>query len=115
MPVSRTRYRRQRFFVLRDGRDRHRKEYEHNCERSDKFIGHTLTPYCGTTGGALPPSPLPAGGPDSSFLPFFANVTNLECAQLLPSRARQPNTVTVSPGNIVSVFFQPTRLSTTGG
>src|SRR5205807_9029528 len=68
-----------------------------------------------TTGGVLPPSPLPAGGPDSSFLPFFANVTNLECAQLLPSRACQPKTVTVSPGNIVSVLFQPTRFRTTGG
>src|SRR5439155_11128585 len=67
------------------------------------------------TGGVLPPSPVPAGGPDSSFLPFFANVTNLEWAQLEPSRARQPNTVTVSPGSMVSVFFQPTRLSTTGG
>src|SRR5437016_4139035 len=31
-----------------------------------------------TAGGLLPPSPFPAGGPDSSFLPFFANVTNLE-------------------------------------
>src|SRR5262249_19445395 len=60
------------------------------------------------TGGTLPPSPVPAGGPKNSFLPSL-KVTSLECAHAVPSRASQPVTVIESPAFKVTSLFQPVR------
>src|SRR5439155_3214227 len=79
----------------------------HNC--SHKHATHHRT----STAGVFPPSPVPEGGPKNSFLPP-GKVTSRECAQFVPSRARQPKTVTVSPGFIVASFFQPVLYSTPG-
>src|SRR6185312_493515 len=54
--------------------------------------------------------PVPAGGPAASLWPS-AQVTQRAAARLGSLRARQPNTVTVSPIFIVSSRFQPWRTS----
>ena len=56
---------------------------------------------------------VPAGGPKNIFLPP-GSVISRECAQLPPSRARQPNTVITSPTFIVTSFLQPVRTRTLG-
>src|SRR5690349_21404201 len=73
----------------------------------------TAAHYFTSTAGVLPPSPVPAGGPKNIFLPF-GSVISRECAQLPPSRARQPNTVMTSPTFIVTSLRHPVRTSTLG-
>src|SRR6266508_2606852 len=67
-----------------------------------------------STAGAIPPSPVPDGGPNINFFPS-ANVISRECAQFVPSRARHTATVTRSPIFIVVSRFHPSRDSTLGG
>src|SRR5665213_2167176 len=89
---------------LRHGRH---SQYETQHKPAARHLGTS-------TAGVFPPSPVPAGGPKNSFLPS-ATVTWRECAQFDPSRACQPNTVTVSPTFMVTSFFQPILDRTPGG
>src|SRR5207253_2825357 len=57
-----------------------------------------------STAGALPPSPVPTGGPKNIFWPF-GSVISRECAHAVPSRACHPVTVTRSPAFIVTSRF----------